>query len=104
MRVLSLSVAVTIAFAFAAVDRPVAAGITGLRLLQVFIPVVIFGVAAGSLAAGLVVTQVMEFPFVWVAGAATGAAVAALFVTVALGLAGTVRALGRKPAEVLRNL
>ncbi len=65
---------------------------------------VIFGVAAGSLAADLVVTRVMEFPFVWVAGAAIGAALAALFVTVALGLAGTLRALGRKPAEVLRNL
>jgi putative ABC transport system permease protein len=33
-----------------------------------------------------------------------GAAMAALFVTVALGLAGTFSTLGRKPAEVLRNL
>ncbi len=46
----------------------------------------------------------MEFPFVWVAGPALGAAFAALFVTVVLGLAGTFTALGRKPAEVLRNL
>jgi putative ABC transport system permease protein len=64
----------------------------------------VFGVAAGSLAADLVVTRVMEFPFVWLPGPAAGAALAALLVTVALGLAGTLRALGRKPAEVLRNL
>jgi len=74
-----------------------------LEYLLIGLATVIFGVAAGSLAADLVV-RVMEFPFVWVAGAAVGAAVAALFVTVALGLAGTLRALGRKPAEVLRNL
>jgi len=64
----------------------------------------VFGVAAGSFAAGLVVTRVMEFPFVWLPGPAAGAALAALLVTVALGLAGTFSALGRKPAEVLRNL
>ena len=75
-----------------------------LEYLLIGLATVIFGVAAGSLAADLVVARVMEFPFVWVAGAAVGAAVAALFVTVALGLAGTLRALGRKPAEVLRNL
>jgi putative ABC transport system permease protein len=75
-----------------------------LEYLLVGLATVIFGVAAGSLAADLVVTRVMEFPFVWVAGAATGAAFAALSVTVVLGLAGTLRALGRKPAEVLRNL
>jgi len=39
-----------------------------------------------------------------VAGSAAGAALAALAVTVVLGLAGTFNALGRKPAEVLRNL
>jgi putative ABC transport system permease protein len=64
----------------------------------------LFGVAAGAVAAALVVTRLMEFPFVFVPGVAAGTAVLALFVTVALGLAGTVSALGRKPAEVLRNL
>jgi predicted lysophospholipase L1 biosynthesis ABC-type transport system permease subunit len=39
-----------------------------------------------------------------VAAQATGAAVAALLVTVVLGLAATFAALGHKPAEVLRNL
>ena len=75
-----------------------------LEYLLIGLATVIFAVAAGSFAADLVVTRVMEFPFIWVAGAAIGAALAALFITVALGLAGTLRALGRKPAEVLRNL
>ncbi len=46
----------------------------------------------------------MEFPFEWEAAAAIETAAAALAVTVAIGLAGTFGALGRKPAEVLRNL
>jgi putative ABC transport system permease protein len=65
---------------------------------------VLFGIAMGSVAADLIVTRVMEFPFVWVAEQAGAAALAALAVTMALGLAGTFTALGRKPAEVLRNL
>ena len=65
---------------------------------------VTFGIAAGSLAAAAVVTRLMDFPFVWVGGAALAAAAAALLATVALGLIGTLAALGRKPAEVLRSL
>ena len=65
---------------------------------------VLFGVAMGTLAADLVVTRVMEFPFAWVPGQAIGAALIALFATVIIGLVGTFTALGRKPAEVLRNL
>ena len=65
---------------------------------------VTFGIAAGSLAAAAVVTRLMDFPFVWVGGAALAAAAAALLVTVVLGLIGTLAALGRKPAEVLRSL
>ena len=65
---------------------------------------VVFGVSMGSVAADLIVTRVMEFPFTWVAWQAGAAAFAALAVTLALGLAGTFAALGRKPAEVLRNL
>ena len=64
----------------------------------------LIGVALGSLAASLVVTRIMDFPFVFVPGQAVGAALIALFVTLALGLLGTVAALGRKPAQVLRNL
>jgi putative ABC transport system permease protein len=65
---------------------------------------VLIGVALGSLAAGLVVTRIMDFPFVFVPQQAAAAALIALFVTLALGLLGTVAALGRKPAQVLRNL
>jgi putative ABC transport system permease protein len=87
-------------------------GATRLRLLFAYAleyfligaAAVVFGVAAGSLAAALVVTRVMDFPFVFVPAQASVAALGALLLTVVLGLAGTFTALGRKPAEVLRNL
>jgi putative ABC transport system permease protein len=62
------------------------------------------GVAAGSIAAWMVVTNVMNLTFIWLAWPALGAALAALAVTIALGLIGTYGALGQKPAPVLRNL
>jgi putative ABC transport system permease protein len=65
---------------------------------------VVFGGIMGSVAAGLIVSDVMDFPFSWEAGPAAAAALVALGVTLALGLLGTFTALGRKPAEVLRNL
>jgi putative ABC transport system permease protein len=65
---------------------------------------VIFGLAAGSLVAFFVITRIMDFPFAWVASQSIGAALAALAVTVLLGLAGTFAALRQKPAAVLRNL
>jgi putative ABC transport system permease protein len=87
-------------------------GATRMRLLAAYaieylligLAAVLFGVFAGSLAAGLIVTRVMEFSFVWAALPAVATALVALLVTVLLGLAGTFTALGRKPAEVLRNL
>ncbi len=75
-----------------------------LEYLLIGLATVIFGVAAGALAAAFVVTRLMEFPFVFAGSEAAGAALLALFVTVCLGLIGTFSALGRKPAEVLRNL
>ncbi len=75
-----------------------------LEYLLIGLATAVFGVLAGSLAAALVVTRLMEFSFVFVPGEAAAAALLALFVTVGLGLLGTVSALGRKPAEVLRNL
>ncbi|HUZ34643.1 MAG TPA: FtsX-like permease family protein [Xanthobacteraceae bacterium] len=75
-----------------------------LEYLLIGLAAVVFGMAAGSVAAGLVVTRIMEFSFVWVAPQAIGAALAALLVTVALGLLGTFAALGHKPAQILRNL
>jgi putative ABC transport system permease protein len=75
-----------------------------LEYLLIGLATVLFGVAMGSLAAALIVTRVMEFPFVLVIGPAIGTALGALAVTVVLGLAGTFTALGRKPAQMLRNL
>lgn len=75
-----------------------------LEYLLIGLATVLFGVAAGSVAAAFVVTRVMEVPFVFVAAQAAGAAGTALLVTVVLGLLGTFTALDRKPAEVLRNL
>lgn len=64
----------------------------------------LFGVAAGSVAAWLVVTRVMNLSFVWLPVPSLLAALTALAVTVVFGLAGTFTALGQKPASVLRNL
>jgi putative ABC transport system permease protein len=75
-----------------------------LEYLLIGLATATFAIAAGTLAASLVVSGVMEFPFVWVPGAAFETAAAALAVTLVIGLAGTFGALGRKPAEVLRNL
>jgi putative ABC transport system permease protein len=64
----------------------------------------VFGLAAGSIAAWVVVTRLMNLPFTWFPVPALAAAPCALLITVALGLLGTARALGQKPAAVLRNL
>lgn len=65
---------------------------------------VLFGVAAGSLAGWRIVTDLMTLPFRWQAAPAFAAALTALVVTIAFGLAGTWPALGRKPGAVLRDL
>jgi putative ABC transport system permease protein len=64
----------------------------------------LFGVAVGSTAGWLVVSELMTLPFAWMPAPAFAAALGALLITVSLGLAGTFRALGQKPAPVLRNL
>jgi putative ABC transport system permease protein len=64
----------------------------------------LFGVAAGSIAAWVVVTELMNLSFTWLPAPAAAAAFGALLVTVAFGLIGTFAALGHKPAAVLRNL
>lgn len=79
-------------------------GAYAVEYLVIGLATAIFGVAAGSVAAWLVVTRVMNLSFVWLPGSAAAAAAAALFVTIALGLIGTFSALGQKPAPVLRNL
>jgi len=64
----------------------------------------LFGVAAGSIAAWLVVTELMTLGFVWLPTSATIAAVGAFVVMVIFGLLGTFVALSHKAAPALRNL
>ena len=75
-----------------------------LEYLMIGIATAVFGVLAGSVAAWLIVTRLMTLGFVWQAGNAATVVAAALAVTVGLGLAGTLSALNRKPASVLRSL
>jgi putative ABC transport system permease protein len=63
-----------------------------------------FGVLAGSVAAFGVVRFVMKLDFTWLWPQALAAALSALAIAIVLGLAGTFRILGRKPAQYLRNL
>jgi putative ABC transport system permease protein len=79
-------------------------GAYALEYLMIGFATALFGVFAGSIAAWLIVTRLMTLSFVWQAGSAAGVVVAALIVTVGLGLAGTLLALNQKPAAVLRNL
>jgi putative ABC transport system permease protein len=79
-------------------------GAYALEYLMIGLATAVFGVIAGSVAAWLIVTRLMTLSFVWQAGSATLVVIAALIVTVGLGLIGTLLALNRKPASVLRNL
>jgi putative ABC transport system permease protein len=64
----------------------------------------VFGMAAGALAAYFIVTRVMALDFAFAWGPALATALAALVFTVLLGLIGSWRILGQKPASVLREL
>ncbi len=75
-----------------------------LEYMMIGLATAIFGVIAGSVAAWLIVTRLMTLSYVWQAGSAATVVLAALVVTVGLGLAGTLVALNQKPAPVLRNL
>lgn len=75
-----------------------------LEYLMLGLATAVLGVIAGSFAAYLIVTRLMSLSFVFQAGSAAGIVIAALAVTIGLGLAGTWRALSQKPAAVLRNL
>jgi putative ABC transport system permease protein len=79
-------------------------GAYALEYLMIGLATAMFGVIAGSVAAWLIVTRLMTLSFIWQAGSAAAVVAAALFVTVGLGLAGTLLALNQKPAAVLRNL
>ena len=87
-------------------------GATRMRLLSAYaleylalgVATALFGVAAGSAAAALIITKVMNLSFAWLPGPLLAAAAGAIAATVLLGLVGTFTALGQKPASVLRNL
>ncbi|HZA01938.1 MAG TPA: FtsX-like permease family protein, partial [Hyphomicrobiaceae bacterium] len=87
-------------------------GATRMRLLSAYaleyltlgVATAVFGVAAGSAAAAFVVLRVMKLPFVWVPGPLFAAAAAGIAAMVTIGLIGTFKALGQKPAHVFRNL
>ena len=79
-------------------------GAYALEYLMIGAATAVFGVAAGSIAAWLIVTRLMTLGFEWQAASAAVVVIVALLVTVGLGLAGTLMALNRKPASVLRNL
>jgi putative ABC transport system permease protein len=64
----------------------------------------LFGLAAGAAAAYVIVTQIMAFDFAWLWTQSLAAASLALVVAVFLGLVGTWRVLGVKPARMLRSL
>jgi putative ABC transport system permease protein len=75
-----------------------------LEYLLLGLATAIVGVAAGSIAAYLVMTDVMSLSFTWLPLPALAATLCAALLTVAFGLIGTFSALGQKPAPVLRHL
>jgi putative ABC transport system permease protein len=88
-------------------------GATRWRLMQAYLieygllgaSTAIFGVIAGGGAAYLIVTRVMRLEnFVWDWWGSAQAAGIALVITLGLGLLGTWRVLGQKPARRLRDL
>jgi putative ABC transport system permease protein len=87
-------------------------GATRARLLSAYaleygilgIASAVFGLLAGTLAAYLIVTRVMNLSFSFDLSGALLASALAVLVTVGLGLAGTWRILSQKPAQYLRNL
>jgi putative ABC transport system permease protein len=79
-------------------------GAYALEYLLLGLATAIVGVAAGSLAAYFVMTDVMNLSFTWLPLPALAATLCAATLTVAFGLIGTFSALGQKPAPVLRHL
>lgn len=64
----------------------------------------LFALVAGGVAAWFVISEIMGGTFILLPATAILAAVVALILTVGLGLIGTWKVLGEKPAPVLRNL
>ncbi|MBL8698703.1 MAG: ABC transporter permease [Alphaproteobacteria bacterium] len=114
-----LAGALTLAGAVAATQRrriydAVVLKVLGARRIDVLAALVVeFGVIGlavaliatfvGSIAAWLLVTHYMRVDFTWLPLTAAGVVGAAMAAVIAIGLAGTWRALGQKPAPLLRN-
>jgi putative ABC transport system permease protein len=64
----------------------------------------VFGLLGGAAAAAFVLTRLMHLSFVLIPGPLLLSCALATLITVLLGLLGTFRALGHKPAPILRNL
>jgi len=75
-----------------------------LEYLLIGFATAIVGVAAGSVAALLVMTNVMNLWFVWLPWPALTATLGTIALTIGFGLIGTFSALSQKPAPVLRHL
>jgi putative ABC transport system permease protein len=76
----------------------------GLEYAILGLATAVVATVAGTAAAAYVVEEVMRFRFSFAPSAAALAAGVAVVLTVAFGLIGTWRALGEKPAQILRNL
>jgi putative ABC transport system permease protein len=64
----------------------------------------LLAIAAGSAAAAYVLVRIMNLPFLWLPKPLVVCSICAIATTIGLGLIGTYRALGQKPAPVLRTL
>jgi putative ABC transport system permease protein len=64
----------------------------------------LLGLITGVAAAAFVLTRLMHLPFVFLPGAPLVSCALGVLIMVFLGLLGTFRALGQKPAPMLRNL
>ena len=79
-------------------------GAYGLEYAGLGLVTAVFAIAAGTLSAYVVVTQVMNIAFTFSLGAAFSAVAVALAFTLGFGLLGTWRALSEPPVRVLRHL
>ncbi|HEY2185234.1 MAG TPA: FtsX-like permease family protein [Xanthobacteraceae bacterium] len=87
-------------------------GATRMRLLWVYAieyfvlgaATAVLALAAGTAAAAFVLGRFMHLPFFWLPGPSVLCCVVTVALVVALGLVGTFRALGQKPARILRDL
>jgi len=75
-----------------------------LEYMLIGLATAVFALAAGGVAAWFVVARIMTLPSSFLPEVAVATIVAALVVTVGIGLLGTWRVLGHKAAPVLRNL